>query len=201
LDHQVINELRSNSEAAFKSIRMHEDEEEHSIEMQIPFLRHIFGSRQDVTLIPIYVGALLQNEERLYGRALSRYFDDPACLFVVSTDFCHFGHRFRFTPREFPIVRSEVYSQESINGNIESLDRQAMQFISNGDCEGFFKYLQSTGNTICGKNPILIFLQILRHAQTKVQVDFINYSQSNDLPATPSREDSCVSYAAGIAFS
>ena len=200
LDHQVINELRSNSEVSFKNMKASEDEEEHSIEMQIPFLRHIFGSRQDVMLVPIYVGALLQNEERLYGRALSRYFDDPASLFVVSSDFCHFGHRFRFTPREFPSMRSEIYSQDSLNGKIESLDRQGMQFIAALDCEGFFKYLQSTGNTICGKNPILIFLQILRHAQTKVQVEFIHYSQSTDLPPVPSRDDSCVSYAAGIAF-
>lgn len=198
LDVHVLNELRSQSEAPFKVLNKADDEEEHSIEMQLPFIKHVFGDKE-VSLVPIYVGSLGQNEERLYGRVLAKYFDDPHTLFIISSDFAHWGHRFRFSPREFPSVPSIVYPQETMNGKIESLDREAMGLISNHDCEGFSKYLQTSGNTICGKNGILILLQMLRFARTKVRpIEFNHYSQSTILPPNPSREDSCVSYASGI---
>ena len=194
LDSEVMNEIRSQSDVPFKTLKIAEDEEEHSIELQLPFLKQIFKERDDVTIIPIYVGSVVQNEERIYGRFLAKYFDDPSSLFVISSDFCHWGNRFRFTPREFPIP-----TEMPMNTKIEALDKQALQLIALQDSEGFAKYLQVTGNTICGRNCILIFLQILRHAQTKVTVDFTHYSQSTNLPDVVSREDSCVSYAAGVA--
>lgn len=35
--------------------------------------------------------------EALYGQLLSKYLDDPANLFVISSDFCHWGQRFGYT--------------------------------------------------------------------------------------------------------
>ena len=201
LDVDVIRELRSQSEIQFKSFSKGDDEEEHSIEMQLPFVQYTFHSNPDVRIVPVFVGSLIQNEERLYGRIFSRYFDDPATLFITSSDFCHWGHRFRFTPKEFPKnTRPQVYPASSMNGMIEALDRQGMDLISNQDCEGFFKYLQSSGNTICGRNGILILMEVMRHAQTKVRMEFVHYSQSGLLPASVTRDDSSVSYAAAVAL-
>ena len=194
LDQEILNEFRSQVDVPFKTLRLHEDEEEHSIELHLPYLRHIFQSREDVSLIPIYVGSVVQNEERIYGRFLARFFDDPSSLIIISSDFCHWGNRFRFTPRDFPAPH-----ETPLNTKIEELDRQGMKLIALQDSEGFSKYLQTTGNTICGKNCLLIFLQMLRNAQTKVRVDFTHYSQSTVLPEIVSRDDSCVSYAAGVA--
>ncbi len=199
LDVSTIKELRSQSEAPFRSFRNLEDEEEHSIEMQLPFLRHIFRGRPDVGLVPIYVGALLQNEERLYGRALAKYFEDPSSFFVVTSDFSHWGNRFRFTPRDFPEPTNiQYYRPDTMNGKIEALDRQGMDLIARQDCEGFAKYLQTTGNTICGRHALLIFLQVLRHTQSKAKIEFVHYLHSNELPTNVSREDYCVAYAAGV---
>lgn len=202
LDIDVIRELKSQQKVPFKTLSKHDDEEEHSIEMQLPLIRYTFKSNSNVRIVPLYVGSLVQNEERLYGRLLSKYFDDPSTLFVVSSDFCHWGHRFRFTPREFPqkLFPSVVSPQGSMNGNIESLDRQAMELIAKQDCEGFYKYLHSTGNTICGRHPILVLLETMRHAQMKVHMEFVHYSQSTQLPDVVSRDDSSVSYAAGVAW-
>lgn len=33
----------------------------------------------------------------MYGQALGQYLDDPSNLFIVSSDFCHWGSRFSFT--------------------------------------------------------------------------------------------------------
>jgi hypothetical protein len=35
--------------------------------------------------------------EARYGAILGPYLDDPANLFVISSDFCHWGKRFQFT--------------------------------------------------------------------------------------------------------
>ena len=201
LDLDVIRELRGQQDATFRVFKRSDDEEEHSIELHLPLIRFIFGSRKDVKLVPIYVGSLLQNEERLYGRILSKYFDDPSSLFIISSDLCHWGHKYRYTPRTYPNVTPVTYPHDTTSAKIESLDRQGMEFICNQDSEGFQKYLQTTGNTICGRNGILILLEILRHSRSKTKIDFVHYSQSEFLDATVTRNDSSVSYAAGVAQS
>lgn len=34
--------------------------------------------------------------EELYGRLLSRYLSDPGNVFIISSDFCHWGSRFSY---------------------------------------------------------------------------------------------------------
>jgi len=50
----------------------------------------------------------------------------------------------------------------SISKNIEQLDRQGMRIIEDHDGESFSKYLSKTENTICGRHPISLFLEILK---------------------------------------
>lgn len=201
LDLEVLHQLKSQNECNFKSFKLKDDEEEHSIEMQLPILQYCFSTNPKFKIVPIYVGSLMQSEERVFGHALARYFDDPHSLFVVSSDFCHWGHRFRFTPTfEEASIQPLVYPPNSTNGHIEALDRRGMDLIKKQDGEGFVKYLQSTGNTICGRNCISILLEVLRQGKTKCSMDFVHYSQSGMLPDTPTRNDSCVSYAAGLCY-
>lgn len=49
------------------------------------------------TIIPILVGSLSPEREALYGRLLAPYMADSQTLFVISSDFCHWGQRFRYT--------------------------------------------------------------------------------------------------------
>lgn len=35
--------------------------------------------------------------EARYGKLLAPYLDDPASLFIISSDFCHWGRRFSYT--------------------------------------------------------------------------------------------------------
>ena len=89
-------DLRATGE--FDEMHMADDEAEHSMEMHAPYIAHIFKGVEDLKLVPILVGALsFENEER-YGRLLAQYLEDPASVFVISSDFCHWGRRFRFTP-------------------------------------------------------------------------------------------------------
>lgn len=61
------------------------------------------------------VGSLTVEREAAYGQLLAPYLADPSNLFVVSSDFCHWGQRFRYT----------YYNQQcgQIHQSIEALDK------------------------------------------------------------------------------
>ncbi len=40
---------------------------------------------------------LLKCREARYGQILAKYADDPKTLFIISSDFCHWGTRFNYT--------------------------------------------------------------------------------------------------------
>ena len=76
----------------FEEMSQTVDEEEHSIEMHLPYVAKVMESRRGhYTIVPILVGALSEEKEILYGKLLSKYLADPENLFVISSDFCHWG--------------------------------------------------------------------------------------------------------------
>lgn len=45
-------------------------------------------------LIPLMVGSLNATSQDYYASILLKYFEDPLNIFVISSDFCHWGKRF-----------------------------------------------------------------------------------------------------------
>jgi len=172
------------------------DEKEHSLEMHMPYIVHIFGE-SDVTLVPIMVGALSESTEAAVGKLLAPYLADPQNLFVISSDFCHWGERFNFTYHE-PSHGGEIHH------SIEALDRQGMALIEAQDAAGFAAYQRRFGNTICGRHPIAVLLHALNappaqpdQSSTTYQLLFVRYARSS-LCRHPS--DSSVSYASAVVW-
>lgn len=62
------------------------DEDEHSIEMHLPYVRKIF---KDISIVPILVGAISSEKEQEYGEVLAPYLQAQENTFVVSSDFAH----------------------------------------------------------------------------------------------------------------
>ena len=86
----VYSELRASGH--FELMNQEVDEAEHSIEMHLPYIAKVMESRRgQYTVVPILVGALRVKGESDYGQLLSKYLLDPENLFVVSSDFCHWG--------------------------------------------------------------------------------------------------------------
>lgn len=79
----------------FEEMTLHTDEDEHSIEMHLPFVAKVMEGQQ-FTIVPILVGSLNPEKEGLYGKVLSKYLADDQNLFVISSDFCHWGARFSY---------------------------------------------------------------------------------------------------------
>lgn len=79
-------------------MEMQTDEDEHSIEMHLPYIAKVMENFKDqFTIVPILVGSLSPESEAMYGQLLAPYLDDPQNLFVISSDFCHWGQRFKYT--------------------------------------------------------------------------------------------------------
>lgn len=189
------------------------DEDEHSLELHLPFLSHVLhfpptqaaeqppqnSLASRVKLVPIVVGGGCQGKgEGTLGRILAPYIGAPENIFVVSSDFCHWGARFRYTHH------FEKSAFPEIGDAIEAMDRRGMQLIGDRDMTGWSKYLQDTKNTICGRSPITAVMAALDAAEarrsiagdgTKAKIEFVHYSQSS---RCKSASDSSVSYASAV---
>ena len=155
----------------FRLTTRSEDEEEHSLEMQLPFIARVLararrGSDSTITttnrsavlpgvsVLPVMVGSLDYSAEQAYGALLAPIISDPSTFTVISSDFCHWGKRFSYSRMgdgTGPIWQC-----------IQALDRRGMDLIEACNHAGFSAYLKETRNTICGRHPIGILLAALQ---------------------------------------
>lgn len=187
VDTQVNADL--DASGLFEWMDMRTDENEHSIEMQLPYIARVMDQYRDqFTIVPILVGSLTSEREAVYGKLLARYLADPQNLFIISSDFCHWGQRFRYTYYD--------RSYGAIHQSIEGLDRAGMSIIEGLNPAEFTEYLKKFGNTICGRHPIGVLLHtiqaLLRSETTRASLKFLKYAQSSQCR---NMNDSSVSYA------
>jgi len=156
---------------------------EHSLEIELPFLQVVDPA---LSIVPVLVGSH-DDAVRLaaLGRALGAL-DDHETLFVVSSDFTHYGSQFGYLP--FP-----PDGPDSVAAELRRLDFGAIEPIRRGDAQGFASYVNATGITVCGRGPITAFLHF---GAERLAGELLEYYTSLDV--TGDYEHS-VSYAA-IAF-
>lgn len=182
----VAHELVKTHNDCFEYISISEAEQEHSVELMLPYIKYIFKNK-DITIIPIIVGSL--TNKKLLDKTsdvIASLIKDDKTLMVISSDFTHWGKRFGFTylePMEKPFWERISY-----------LDHKAMDIISEKDPEKFMKFCSSTKITICGRVPITIAMLALNKT-SGYKVEWPHYSQSSHVQ---SMSDSSVSYAGGV---
>lgn len=174
----------------FEKMNIATDEDEHSIEMHLPYIAKVMESRKDdFKVVPVLVGSTSHEKERMYGEIFSKYLNDPKNLFVISSDFCHWGKRFRYTYYD--------KSKGNIHDSIEDLDKMGMGHIANLDTSAYYSYLDRYSNTICGRHPIGILLNAVDQLDPQKKLfefKFHKYAQSSKVMRS---DDSSVSYASG----
>lgn len=190
-----VGDLRIDREAVHASglhfIDSHVDIAEHSLEMQFPFLRMIMEKNgEDFMVIPILVSDPTAVERSQFAKKLSHTLREDD-LVVISSDFCHWGKSFAFTPDLL-----NISSEPALHLRIRKLDEWALASIESNQ---FKAYLAKTENTICGQMPILISQDII--AEMGWQADhhwkWLHYEQSNNIVDSNS-DASQVSYVAGM---
>ncbi|KLO14434.1 UPF0103-domain-containing protein [Schizopora paradoxa] len=218
VDKETVAELRQTG--AFSDMSLKTDEDEHSIEMHLSYVRKVFEGL-DIKIVPILVGAINSSSEARYGALLAPFLQRSDTLCVVSSDFCHWGTRFSFThyytspPTSInagvALTKSNAASSISptfpIYSSIEALDRQALNILSvppNSAAKAqsdFIAYLKTTENTICGRHPIGVLLGALVEIEKSkegkdIKLEWVRYEQSSQCEHV---RDSSVSYASAYA--
>lgn len=173
----------------FEEMSMQTDEAEHSIEMHLPYVAKVMEGKE-FSIVPIMVGSLSSAREAAYGELFSKHLTNEENLFVISSDFCHWGARFDY--QHYERNWGQIYE------SIEKLDRLGMETIETCNPSNFRSYLQKYSNTICGRNPILLILSAIHklineNPSLECKLKFLNYAQSSQCK---SLRDSSVSYAA-----
>jgi len=137
--------------------------QEHSLEMQLPFLQVVLD---DFKIVPLVVGDISGSGYNDIAGVIKKYIDEKT-LIVASSDFTHYGRRFGYVP-----------FQRDIKKNLEALDLGAIDRIIENDFDGYLKYLDKTGATICGARPIGIMMKIFEEDADAV---LLNYTTSGDI--------------------
>ncbi len=155
---------------------------EHSLEIQLPFLQRALP---EAVVVPFLLGNLQSADYAEVAALLARLADDRT-VFVVSSDFTHYGWRFGYEP--FP-----AEGAEQVRERLRALDMGAIAPVLEGDASEFQRYLAETGDTVCGHVPIGAFLSWVSRRYRGV---LLAYRTSLDVTGD---YEHCVSYAA-IAF-
>lgn len=114
--------------------------QEHSIEVQIPFLQHQF---KEFKILPITISEHNFSELEKLGKALSKLQGNLS--FIASGDFTHFE----------PLEKAR------------EKDLEAIKKIKEMDAKGFYNEVVSKNLSICGLAPITALMQCLKEKGIK----------------------------------
>jgi AmmeMemoRadiSam system protein B len=141
---------------------------EHSIEVQVPFLQYIFGP--DVNIIPICISDQSYSVCESIGMTLAKLAENEDILVVASSDFTHF---------------------ESAQ-SAKLKDNQAMEYLELMDPEGFLNFVQGHRISICGAGPIAATLVFAKERGASF-FNLLKYTTSGDVSGD---NNSVVAYVA-----
>lgn len=154
VDRPACDALLTGCELACELRNAHD--REHSIEVELPFIQRRWP---DASIVPIICGQMSWSDAAALASALRTLWEDPDTLFVISSDFTHYGEYFDYRPDADP----------------ETLDRGAIDTILAK--RGFSDYVDRTGATVCGARPIATLLTLLSAESTTL----IHYTNSAEV--------------------
>ncbi|MBF0543487.1 MAG: AmmeMemoRadiSam system protein B [Candidatus Riflebacteria bacterium] len=137
---------------------------EHSIEVQIPFLQHLY-KKETFSILPIaFLHTISLKDCEKIGKAISQVLSrsefSDVCV-IVSSDFSH------------DITKNEAYK----------IDGEAIEIIEKIDPSKFYEMVKNEDRSICGFIPITIFLFSL--LGKNVAGRKLNYSTSMEIIPHP----------------
>lgn len=225
MDTTLCDELRKTGD--FSNIPVNREIEEHCLEMHAPYLwkrlEQTFGGDSDKfpPIVPIIVGVLNETEEKAYGNILAPYLKDDGNVFIISSDFCHWGKNYSYAPQYIDGKLRNPYGHSSslcdlshidlgfkdvsvppLHEIIKKLDEMAMEAVESGNHGEFHKLISKTKNTVCGSHPIGVVMAALEAlaceglADGKGKFKFIQYQRSG---LVVDKRDYSVSYASAYA--
>ena len=139
--------------------------QEHAIEIQLPLIQRTWPAAVP-RIIPMLVPSLPASQAKEAAVVLARLADQDT-LFLVSSDFTHYGASYGFVP-----------FTENLPAALEELDSGAILKILAGDADGLRRYGRETGITMCGLEAAAIALE--QGFPPGYEAALIDYSRSGD---------------------
>jgi AmmeMemoRadiSam system protein B len=144
--------------------------QEHSIEVQVPYLQHLYGDA--VPLVPICMAAQDLETSQEVGHALADLVRGTSTVLIASTDFTHYE----------PLA--VAYAQ----------DKHALTAIAALDAVALAEAIRRHNITMCGPGPVMVLLTACRDlGATKARI--LRYATSGDTAGDASR---VVGYGAAV---
>jgi len=128
------------------------ENEEHSLEMQLPLLQRVVPT---FTLVPILVGTLSDADYVELANVLAEIVDAHT-LVVASSDFTHRGDNYGY---EVPAGKGTIQER------LAKVDDGSVDQILKLRRRGLLDHAERTGTTICGLHPIALLLELLAKFQ------------------------------------
>lgn len=129
-------------------------ESEHSAQIQLPLIQTCLSSNLPVVCA---VCGHFDAPSLVKAAAAFRELLDDKTLLVASSDFTHYGANYGYVP-----------FTKDVEKNLEALDMGVFDLFSRKDLSGFLDYLDRTGATVCGRDP-LAFLLAMMPADARVE--------------------------------
>lgn len=137
--------------------------QEHSIEVQVPFLQFACPDARICPVIASHdmdyrkIAEAVKNAAKKLKRRIT---------VIASSDFTHYGPAYGYVP-----------FNEDIKKNIYKLDKGAIELIKKLDAIGFLDYAAQKQATICGQMPIAALLETVEAKKAKL----LKYYTSGDI--------------------
>lgn len=158
-DRQSIDLLLEQSYDAGLSEQDRAHRIEHSIELHLVFLSHLW--KHDYQIIPILVGGFdelyymenghLSKQVEQFSRLINEFFgDDKDTLFLISGDLAHIGKKF-----------GDEAPAASLFNEVKSFDRMFMDYARKGNGQALLDLMKTNYDLyrICGFAPLYTFLK------------------------------------------
>jgi len=146
--------------------------EEHSLEVQLPFLQHLFGS--DFKITPIIMGANEMGQETSVklGNAIVKAIRELKrdALALASSDFIHYGIVYGYVPI--------TGSLPEILQWIKRVDQETISKIEKLDVSSFYEVLKKHDSTTCGFGPIAAVMTTIKDLGAKART--LKYATSSE---------------------
>jgi hypothetical protein len=128
---------------------------EHSLEMQLPFLRHLAPA---TAIVPLLMGYQTAATAAALGGALAAVLRGRRALLIASTDLSHYHDAFAAS----------------------ALDRVVIDCVSRFDVHGLQTALDATPEHACGGGPMVAVMHAA-HASGARDAAILNYADSGDV--------------------
>ncbi|MCK4809457.1 MAG: AmmeMemoRadiSam system protein B [Candidatus Omnitrophica bacterium] len=168
VDSELAREFKNLNFVQFKKEYFNR---EHSVEVELPFIRKVMG---EVKIVPVIFGSVGYEEMEHLAEKLFRISSRRNIIIVVSTDLSHYH------PYEAAV----------------KIDSDTMNLIREKDSRKLWNTRSYSGGRACGMGPLITFLEYVKKKRARIEI--LKYANSGDTAGDRSRVVGYLSAAACV---